>query len=99
MSVFLFSRAQWVHGECGNVVFEMASTAGELKTNQQTLESTGMARNLVFKFEGASPLTREQVEEFFDLLEIIWESFSSQELANWDTSLGEYVFKRYLFHQ
>ncbi len=81
-------RAQWIHGQQGNVVFELAKTAQEVNTHIQTLQSSGLAEDVVFGFEDYK-LTKEQIGEvmqWFDTLKDV----SKSELSKWDKSLGEY---------
>lgn len=86
--VNLFKRAQWVHGQQGNAVFEMGKAAQELNTDIQTLESSGFADNVVFKFEDYR-ISKEQVAEVMRLLELLKE-ISKSDLPKWNNSLGEY---------
>lgn len=81
-------RAQWVHGQKGNVVFEIAESAHELNTNIQTLESSGFAENVVFGFEDYK-LNKEQVQQFMQTVDSL-EEISKSELSGWNKSLGEY---------
>lgn len=78
-----------------NKVFEIASAAGELNTDIRSLESAGFDENVVFKFEGAPALSKEQVVEFMVMVQSIWDASSSEEMKKWNGSLGEFVMKKY----
>lgn len=89
--------AQWVHGQEGNVVFEMGKAAQELNTDIQTLESSGFADNVVFGFEDYK-ISKEQLRELMQFVESLKE-ISNSELSKWNKSLGEYYeekFKEFL---
>ena len=90
--LFLKCSANWVHGQEGNVVFSIASAADELNTDIQTLESTGLALDVIFSFEDYA-LTQLQVGEFLTVLETI-RAVSEEELVEWSGSFGEYFFKK-----
>ena len=85
---FLSKRAQWVHGQQGNVVFEMAESACELNTDIQTLESSGFAENVVFGFEDYK-LDKEQIHQLMQMMHSLKE-VSKTEMSGWSKSLGEY---------
>lgn len=82
-----------MHGEDGNVVFSIASAAKELNTHIKTLQSSGLAEDVVFSFEDYA-LTKTQVGEFVQVLDAIRVA-SEKELVEWNQSLGEYYLKKY----
>jgi len=86
-----------VHGEVDNKVFEIASEAGELNTNIRSLESSGFDESVVFKFEGAPALSKEQVVEFITFVQSIWDASTSEEMKNWNGSLGEFAMRQYYY--
>lgn len=81
-----------MHGQEGNVVFNIASAAEELNTEIQTLESTGLASDVIFSFEDYA-LTQVQVGEFLTVLESI-RAVSEKELVEWSGSFGEWFIKK-----
>ncbi|EFX83379.1 hypothetical protein DAPPUDRAFT_301970 [Daphnia pulex] len=85
--------AQWVHGQQGNVVFEIAESAHELNTDIQTLESSGFAENVVFGFEDYK-LNKEQVQQFMQTVHSL-EEISKSELSGWNKSFGEYFEEKF----
>lgn len=85
---FLFIRAQWVHGQQGNVVFEIAESACELNTEIHTLESSGFAENVVFGFEDYK-LNKKETQQLMQIIDSL-EEVSKNELTGWSKSFGEY---------
>jgi len=86
--------AQWVHGEIGNPVFELASTTGEILLDLKTLESTGNDDNVVTAYpETGKKISPQQLSEFKKVVEDIYLS-AEKELVQWDKSFGEYFIKK-----
>ena len=86
--------AQWVHGEEGNPVFELASTTGEILLDVKTLESTGYDDNVVTVYpESGRKITPSQLNEFKKVMEDIYTS-AEKELARWEKSFGEYFINK-----
>jgi len=81
--------AQWVHGEGNNVVFPLADAAQEIQSDIFSVESTGLADNVVTAYPDGRKIEPEQLREFTELTEYIIEA-SQKELASWDASLGDY---------
>lgn len=86
--------AQWVHGEVGNAVFEIASPTGEILLDLKTLESTGHDDNVVTAYpESGKKISSTQLSEFKKIVEDIYMS-AKKELAQWDKSFGEFFIKK-----
>ena len=85
--------AQWVHGQDGNIVHEMAAAA-ELNTDIHTLQGSGLAEDVVFSLAGKE-LTKEQQQYLFAIYEHVIEC-SKQELPSWNGSFGEYFTQWYV---
>ena len=82
--------AQWVHG-VNNVVYKLASAAGELRTDIHTLESTGYSDNVVSAYSNnGSIIPRYQVDVFQDVMDQIYD-LAATDLAYSSLSLGTYV--------
>lgn len=90
--LLLDSRAQWVHGEDGNVVHEMASEACELN-DEKSWESSGLGEDVVFSYDCGEQVRKDEVETLLNLLESI-KLHSAEELASFEGSLGQYFVQR-----
>ena len=86
--------AQWVHGEKGNVVFPLAAEAGEIRTDIETLESTGLADNVATAYRDGSKISSEKMREFQQLMADVNDA-AVRELIGWNKSLGEYFQFKY----
>ena len=85
--------AQWVHGEEGNPVFELASTTGEILLDVKTLESTGYDDNVVTVYpESGRKISSAQLNEFKKVMEAIYLS-AEKDLVKWKKSYGEYFIQ------
>ena len=83
--------ANWVHGEEGNVVYEIAAAAGEINTDIHTLQSSGLGDDVEFGFEDSSRITKKQRLEAFELFEEV-NNLAEKELPASDIkSYGKYV--------
>ena len=56
--------AQWVHGEKGNVVYQLAAAAGEIRTDLHTQESTGYADNVKTVYKDGRTISSAEWDEF-----------------------------------
>ena len=87
--------AQWVHG-VNNVVYKLASAAGELRTDIHTLESTGYSDNVITAYvHSGKIIPHAQVNLFRKITEKIYDSADADDLAKSNTSLGAYVNQQY----
>ncbi|CAO1433033.1 unnamed protein product [Diamesa serratosioi] len=78
---------QWCHGEIGNVVNEMASEHfgfGDTKIN---------ALNIINYLSNGEPADKEMCDKLLELINKI--SASSDEMLNFDGSLGSFFMERY----
>ena len=81
--------AQWVHGEGNNVVFPLADAAQEIQSDIFSVESTGLADNVVAAYPDGRKIEPEKLREFSQIIADI-RNISQKELVDWNTSLGDY---------
>jgi hypothetical protein len=82
--------ANWVHGEEGNVVYEIAASACEINTDVHTLQSSSLGDDVEFGFEDTSRITKKQRLEAFELFEEVNQLAEKELPASDIKSYGEY---------
>ena len=89
--------AQWVHGEKGNVVYQLAAAAGEIRTDLHTQESTGYADNVKTVYKDGRKIRSADWDKFQRVIDSITAD-AEIELVQWKGSLGEYITQKYKAH-
>ena len=78
------------------MLYEIGRNAQELNIHTQTVQSSGLDINTVFKLNH-SEVNPEDKEALFSILESCKEK-SLNDLCGWDKSLGEYFEETYVFY-
>ena len=83
--------AQWVQG-INNVVYELASAAGELRTDIRTQETTGYSDNVITAYvHNGKRIPQTQVGLVLNVTRKIYDSMDAEDLAKNNMSQGAYI--------